>query len=254
MRKQFRFGWLGTRKSRNSALGLAAGLVLGLGLFACPRTPAAASQHVRLRVGLLCEQQNELGDDEIYIPVSLCYHYPSGYWAWQSWLWWQGDVTDDDPDRRGIEGLLWEGDLDPGESVVATYNVFEQDGMNWEPGLKVAAELAQKAAEAYAAGQASGGGAGAEESDILAALQGTDVDGIIGKICAVFGCTNTDDYIGTFNIIIRCNADGSLTSHVQPIARSRFLSNGRLQLDGDGARYYPGVNINGVQVPQDYHF
>lgn len=199
---------------------------------------------------MLCEEQNENGDDEIVVTTSIS--WSDG--KYRSKIWWQGDMTDDDPSRRGTgEGRLWDIELARGEAASISVSVIEQDGQNYGLALKFATEIGKVAAMALAGTGRASATAGA---DAGAAFSAVDFGAIVDKAEKTIGLTNSDDWIGTFVINLHHRPDGRLESRIDCAARCRFLENpkGRLQLDGDGARYYPGVIINGTRVGQNHLF
>jgi hypothetical protein len=208
----------------------------------CADAASAQSQPVTIEISLHCEEQNENGADEIYIPISLARNGGTK----RSDILWRGDIYDD-REPRGTGSLRLDvGEMKPGDIWVDVVHVMEKDGSDWQPGIEFAAEVAKHIGAAIATAYGNVGAA--------AAIEGTDVRGLVQKSCSLLGCVNTDDYIGSFGIALAYKDDGTLESYIAPLERCVYQGDGRLLLYGDGARYYPGVDINGVRVGQRHRF
>lgn len=202
-----------------------------------------ASTPVQVVMDLRCGEQVEgFGDDEIYITASITTR--SGQSVTRQV--WAGDMADDDHSKRYVTGLLaWDGELSPGDAALVVMTVGEQDGESYEPGLRFAAMITQRVASVMAAGD--GGGDAAKVAKYLDLV---DFDALISAADAAFGLKNTDDFPGTFAVSIVHEAN-SLRTLVFPTWRSRWVGSDLsvLRLDGDGSQYFPGVRINGQNVP-----
>ncbi|KAM3093972.1 hypothetical protein ACKFKG_17255 [Phormidesmis sp. 146-35] len=182
---------------------------------------AAFAAEARLQMNLFCQEQNENGDDEIYVVVSSSDR--------QSFLAWQGDMADDKKSKRNTGAFdIGRYNLRPGQSVALVVNVFEKDGQDYRPGLRAGVQVAQAL------------GSVALGVPIPTQIGGLDVNSIIGGIGI-----NTDDWIGAFSVLVKADSNGNLITEFSPKARSRWMSNGTMRLDGDGGRYFPFIFING---------
>lgn len=189
-----------------------AGLALACPISLVSQAANAAPAHVEMN--LLCEEQNEHGDDEAYVVLNDS--------TGQSNVVWAGDVADDDDKKRQTPTIdLGTFDLQPNQSVKLMVSLFERDGQDYRPGLQVGASIARS---------------------LVSAAVGVplpDISALIDELGP-----NTDDNIGTFSITINSDANGNLTTEVLPTNRAHMRNNGQLVLAGDGARYIPAVYVN----------
>lgn len=217
-------------------------------IYFSPETGAEATVGIRglparkrntVMVDLYCEEQNENGDDEAYVLASNVF-LPTGKAETPQEPVWQGDISDsDDRIERHYSSPFLVGNyaLQPGEMVVITIRVSEQDGDNYADGIKFVGETAQKLAKRY-------GGINLDDIDVAE----------FTRITRSFW-ENSDDFTGAFLILLERNELGTLDADIYPLARARTVSgaNGVLRLDGDGAEYYPSVYINGERLIYGHH-
>jgi hypothetical protein len=161
---------------------------------------------------LRCEEQTELGHDEIYIIVA----------ARSS----DGNVTrlrfpqsgtaefGTDPHNNTIGGFpLWDGNLQDGQSVEIVVVVMEEDGGDPSLWLNIAGGILESTGNPYA----------------IAA-------GAITDILATIFTADTDDYIGSIGVRYSNNS-GALHEEYRGIDRTSPLPIDAIQLNGDGSRY-----------------
>jgi len=187
--------------------------------------------NIRVDGCLSCAQQNEPGDDEIYVSVGISKNGAK----LSECIVWAGDMNNGN--KRISTFRIWSGVIQPNEVWTFSISLMEDDGGGHRPGLDIAGQAAVIAGAAI--GTLLGGPVGAGI--------GTKIGGAASDVLGVIG-GNTDDYIGTYILVLEGLSDGHIVSSVHAVNRSEFEGNGRLKCTGDGATYYPGLDVNGIRV------